>query len=90
MNDYFYQLQTSDNVSKKASTIYGKINQYKMNNSFQIIMKSVRDLSLWVHRNNENDGMDHQCKLAKVSVLNDKNEINKEIANDILHQLEIT
>ena len=30
MSDYFYDLQTIDNVSKNPSTIYGKINQYKM------------------------------------------------------------
>ena len=37
MNDYFYELQTSENVSKKASTIYGKINQYKIQNSLPVI-----------------------------------------------------
>ena len=37
MNDYLYQLQTSDNVIEKASTIYGKINQYKIQNSSPVI-----------------------------------------------------
>jgi len=41
------------------------------------------------YRNNEHDQMNHQCKLAKVSVINSEGEINPNIGNDILNELEL-
>jgi len=45
--------------------------------------------SFVAYRNNEHDQMNHQCKLAKVSVINSEGEINPNIGNDILNELEL-
>ena len=41
------------------------------------------------YRNNEHDKMDHECKISKVSVIDNEGNINKNIAQDILQELEL-
>jgi len=50
MNGYFYELQTSDNVSKKASAIYGKINQYKMEVLPQSLVLKIKPSNCLVYQ----------------------------------------
>ncbi|MDB4682643.1 McrC family protein [Crocinitomicaceae bacterium] len=41
------------------------------------------------YKNNLHDGMEHQCKIAKASVIDSEGNPNKNIAEDILKELEI-